>query len=196
MTVNFFGMARSSKCCPVYLTQSLPAYYAKIGGDNPRDAAHDLVGKFITHIYHSNACPDTNEYASRMIGKVMTRRGNYSSGNSKSLNFGMSAGSSENSGMSSNFGSSFGNNSYSSNSGSGSSSGSGSNWGDNRGRGTSENVSRGYSESMEYAIEPGDFARILKTGGKENGNQVTGIWFQAGRVFTSGSNWLLGRFKQ
>ena len=86
---QFFGMSRSSKCCPVYLTQTLPAYYAKIGGDNPRDAAHDLVGKLITHIYHSNACPETNEYASRMIGKVMTRRGNYSSGSSKSLNVGM-----------------------------------------------------------------------------------------------------------
>jgi len=50
---------------------------------------------------------------------------------------------------------------------------------------------------MEYAIEPGDFARILKTGGTRNGNEVTGVWFQAGRVFkASGGNWLLARFRQ
>ena len=108
----------------------------------------------------------------------------------------MSAGSNESSGMSSSSGSSWGQG-YSTNAGSASNSGSGSNWGDNRGRGKSENVSRGYSESMEYAIEPGDFARMLKTGGRENGNEVTGIWFQAGRKFkASGTNWLLARFKQ
>jgi hypothetical protein len=50
---------------------------------------------------------------------------------------------------------------------------------------------------MEYAIEPGDFARCLKTGGKPNGNLVTGIWFQGGRIFAaSGSNFMLEEFKQ
>jgi hypothetical protein len=50
---------------------------------------------------------------------------------------------------------------------------------------------------MEFAIESGDFARILKIGGRQNGNQVTGIWFRSGRVYkASGSNWLLERFAQ
>jgi hypothetical protein len=50
---------------------------------------------------------------------------------------------------------------------------------------------------MEFAIEPGDFARILRTGGKANGNLVTGVWFQTGRVFRdSGSNILLETFAQ
>jgi hypothetical protein len=150
----------------------------------------------MTHIYHSNACPETNEYASRVIGKVVKRHGNFSNGSSESVNFEMTAGSSENCGSSSNYGSSSGQ-SYSFNSSSGNTSGSGNNWGSNRGRGTSRNVSQGYSESMEYAIEPGDFARILKTGGSRNGNQVTGIWFQAGRVFkASGTNMLLETFTQ
>ena len=105
---EFLSMCRGSKCCVTYLTQSLPTYYAKMGGDNPRDAAHALAGKFMTHIYHSNACPDTNEYASRTIGKVTTRRGNYSSGTSQSTNVGMTAGASENSGSSSNSGHSYG----------------------------------------------------------------------------------------
>src|SRR5580658_9170299 len=147
---EFLSMCRGSKCCVTYLTQSLPTYYAKMGGDNPRDAAHALVGKFMTHIYHSNACPETNEYASRMIGKVTTRRGNYSSGTSETMNVGMTAGASENSGSSSNsghssvFASGQGGHNRNFNAGYGRNRGTGSNWGENRGRGTSENVSGGY----------------------------------------------------
>jgi hypothetical protein len=190
--------ADHSKIRGGYLTQSLPTYYAKMGGDNPRDAAHALVGKFTTNIFHSNACPETNEYASRVIGKVTKRRANYSAGNSTSVNVGMSAGSNDSWGSSSSSGSSFGGKgNFGTNWNSGENSGGGNNWGENRVRGTSRNESRGYSENMEYAIEPGDFARCLKTGGPENRNHVTGIWFQAGRVFkASGMNFLLGRFKQ
>jgi hypothetical protein len=117
-------------------------------------------------------------------------------GNSQSFNEGMSKGNNENTGSSSSHGSSSGQG-YSFNSNSGSSSGVGNNWGDNRGRGSTDNVSRGYSESMEYVIEPGDFARILKTGGPANGNIVTAIWFQGGRTFKpSGGNMMLRRFRQ
>lgn len=194
------SVGRSSKICPVSMTQSLPAYYSRIGGDNPRDAAQALVGRYMTHLYHASACPETNEYASRMLGRVVTRRGNFSSGTSASVNVGMNAGESENSGSSINYGrsssgSGFGQNSR--NVSSGGSSGTGTNWGENRGRGTSQNVSEGYSESLEYAIEPGHFARGLKSGGKQQGCEVTGIWFQAGRVFrATGTNWFLARFRQ
>jgi len=200
---EFLSMCRGSKCCVTYLTQTLPTYYAKIGSDNPRDAAHSLVGKFGTHVYHANSCPETNDYAARTIGKVMKRHGNYSSGASKSVNYGMSSGNSEtvgsssNSGSSSSYSSGQGGGSSGSNWGSGSNQSAGSNWGENRGQGTSQNVSRGYSESMEFAIEPGDFARILKTGGKQNGKRVTGVWFQSGRVFkATGTNMMLETFAQ
>jgi hypothetical protein len=179
------------------MTQSLPGYYAKIGGDNPRDAAHALMGKFGTHVFLTNSCAESNEYASRVIGKRVTRRSNYSAGSSQSINFGMSAGNSENWGSSSNFGSSHGGQHFSANSSSGSSSGSGNNWGENRGRGTSETESRGYSEGMEFAIESGDFARNFMTGGPENRNIVSGIWFQSGRKFrASGTNFMEVRFRQ
>ena len=194
---EFLSLCRASKCCVTYLTQSLPTYYAKMGGDNPRDAAHALVGKFITHVYHSNACAETNEFAARTIGKVTTRRASYSAGSSTSLNVGLSAGSNDSWGSSSSSGSSFGKGTFGTNWNSGENSGGGNNWGENRGRGTSRNESRGYSEGMEYAIEPGAFGRNLLTGGPQNGNRVTGIWFQAGRVFkSSGTNILLGRFAQ
>ena len=50
---------------------------------------------------------------------------------------------------------------------------------------------------MEFAFEPGDFARTLRTGGPENHNLVTGVWFQGGRIFTgSGRNYMMGTFKQ
>jgi hypothetical protein len=208
-TVNSFdaeyqSICRGSKAATVYLTQTLPKYYAKMGGDNPRDAAHGLVGAFMTNIFHSNACPDTNEYASRVIGKVMKRRRNYSSGSSETVNVNISDGSSENSGYSYNSGhaSSYssggsGGSSSNYNSSSGHTSGSGVNWGSGRGKATGTNTSQGYSESMEYAIEPGDFARILKTGGRANGNLVTGVWFQGGKVFKeTGTNVMLKSFKQ
>jgi len=201
---EFLGLARESKCCTVYLTQTLPTYFAKIGGDNPRDAALALAGKFKTHVFCTNSCPETNEFASRMIGKVLTRRANYSEGNSESVNEGMSSGESENRGRSHNSGGSWSasagmqaSRTHGSNSGFGSTSGTGNNWGSNRGRGTSQNRNRGYSESMEPAIEPGDFARCLKTGGPQNRNRVTAVWFQAGRIFkATGRNFLVAEFEQ
>ena len=193
---EFLGLARDSKCCTVFLTQSLPTYFAKIGGDNARDAALALAGKFKTHVFCGNNCPETNEFASRMIGKVLTRHNNFSAGHSQSFNEGMSAGNNESSGSSSSYGSSSGN-SYSFNSNSGSNRGKGNNWGSNRGRGSAENINSGYSESMEYAIEPGDFARCLKSGGPQNGNRVTAVWFQANHTFKStGTNFLTAEFQQ
>lgn len=63
--------------------------------------------------------------------------------------------------------------------------------------GTSTNVSRGYSEQMDYLIEPGQFSRMLKTGGPNNGNRVSAVWYQAGRQFQySGGNALLAEFSQ
>lgn len=186
---EFQSMCRGSLCCTTYLTQSLPTYFAKIGGDNPKDAAHALVGKFATQIFFSNSCAETNDYAARTIGKVMKRHANYNAGMSQSVNYGMSSGESENRGRNSSYGSSSSRtlqshpHNASSSFNAGNNSGTGSNWGSNRGESKTDNESRGYSESMEYVIEPGDFARTLRTGGKPNNNLVTAVWFQSGRIF-------------
>lgn len=201
---EFLGLCRQSKCCVTFMTQTLPNYFSKIGGDNPRDAAYALVDKFGTHVFFSNSCNETNEYASKKIGRVITKRANYNAGTSKNVNFGMSAGESENSGSSSNYGSSssrsYGMGPSSNHGGSsswGSSSGRGNNWGSNKGEGRGETESRGYSESMEYLYEPGDFARILKTGGPRNNCIVTGVWFKHGHIFNAtGTNVLLETFQQ
>jgi len=200
---EFQSMCRGSRCCTVYMTQSLPTYYAKMGGDNPRDAVHALVAKFATQVFGSNSCAETNEYAARTLGKVMKRHANYNAGMSQSVNFGMSSGESENHGSNSNFGHSssrsFQSNGHNASSSfnSGNNSGTGNNWGSNRSEARSDNESRGYSESMEYVIEPGDFARVLKTGGKPNNNLVTAVWFQSGRIFkATGQNTILETFQQ
>jgi hypothetical protein len=199
---HFIGLARESKCASVFMTQSLPTYYGKIGGDTPREDAASLVGKFGTHLFLANSCPETNEFAARMIGKVVTKRRTFNEGTSRSVNTGMSAGASENSGTSSNYGHSSGytsgqSHNYNSNSGSGHTHGTGNNWGENRGKAQSDNKSHGFSETMEYAFEPGDFGRRLQTGGPANGNIVTGIWYQSGSSYRSDiTNTFLARFKQ
>jgi uncharacterized membrane protein YgcG len=194
---EYQSACRASRACTVFLTQSLPTYYAKMGGDKARDSAHALVGKFMTHIFHSNACPETNEWAAKAIGKVLQRRSTYNEGQSTNTNLGMNKGDSINRGQSFSSGRSSGSGGGSANSNSGSTSGSGSNWGDSRGRGRSDSTSHGYNETMDFLIEPGDFGRMLKTGGPANRGMVTGVWYQAGRNFAAnGYNILVETFRQ
>ena len=115
----------------------------------------------------------------------------------------MSAGSSESDSSASNYGltsghqSGQGGSNNSRTSGSGHTRGTSDNFGENRGQGRNDSESRGYSEAMEYAFEPGDFGRLLQTGGPANGNIVTGVWYQSGNIFKStGTNTFLARFKQ
>lgn len=187
---EFLGMCRASKCCMLYMTQSLPAYFSKIGGDNPRDAAVNLVGKFGTQVFFANGCAETNEYAARTIGKVLKRRANYSAGENRSTSYGMNYGEGDNRGSSTSWGQGMFSNTTTSD-------GRSDNWGENRGQSRGASVNRGYSETMEYAIEPGDFARCFRTGGAANNYHVTGLWFRAGEIFrASGTNVLPVTFSQ
>jgi TraM recognition site of TraD and TraG len=199
---EFLSTCRGSRCCTVFLSQSLPTYYAKMGGENARDRVHHLLGNFATRIWHNNACHETNEWAAKTIGRSLQTRSNFSEGHGTNHSTGMNMGEGNNWGGSSNVGGSYSQNgqgagSYSRSSGGGSSWGSSDNMGRNRGSGSSTNVSHGYSEQMDYAIEPGFFARGLKTGGPANGNRVSAVWFQAGRVFgASSGNALFAEFSQ
>ena len=190
---QFLGLCRDSKSCAIYLTQSLPTYYAKMS----RDAAQALVGKFTNHLYCANACPETNEYAARMIGKVVKRRKNGSWGTSHTHSIGTSESSSENTSRSiSNSDSQSGGGPSSSSSTSFSFS-SGVTRGTTEGESTGRSETDGFSESLEYIIEPGDFARGLKNGGRANNREVTGLWLQNARRFEkTESNLFLARFKQ
>ena len=199
---EFLSTCRGSRACTVFLSQSLPTYYAKIGGDNARDRVHHLLGNFATRIWHNNACTETNEWASRTLGRSLQQRGTFNEGQGSNSNYGMNMGSGVNSGTSSGSGGSYssdsrGGSSSSSSWNSGRSDGTNDNWGRNLGSGTSSNVSWGYSEQMDHLVEPGAFSRMLKTGGPANRNRVSAVWYQAGRRFTgSGGNALLAEFTQ
>ena len=202
---EFLSTSRSSRCCTVFLSQSLPTFYAKMGGENARDRVHHLLGNFGTKIFHSNGCAETNEWASRTIGRTLQRRETFNEGQGRSSSWGRNSGMNTNAGFNSGVGvtqgtsTTNGQTSYSSSTtvNSGASSGHGENRGDNWGTGANSSTSWGYSEQRDYLIEPGEFARTLKTGGPANGNQVSAVWFQSGRTFgETGTNCLLATFEQ
>lgn len=57
-------------------------------------------------------------------------------------------------------------------------------------------ISAGFSESMDFEVQPREFTR-LRTGGPENGWIVDGIVFANGKTFkTSGRGWLPVQFRQ
>ena len=198
---EFLSTCRGSRVAVVFLSQSLPTYYAKIGGDNARDRAHHLLGNFATRIWHNNACAETNEWAAKTIGRGIQVRGSFNESTGTSINRGMNTGEGTNWGRSSSSGGSSssgsGGGSSGSNWSSGSTSGGFENWGQNRGMGTNSSTSHGWSEALDYLVEPGEFASLLRTGGPANGNRVTAFWYQAGRRFNrSGNNLLLAEFRQ
>lgn len=195
---DYQSTCRSAKACTVYLTQSLPTYYAKMGGDQAKARADMLLANFVTKVFHNNADYETNRWASDTIGRSIQRRYTESIGESSGYSTGMNTGESENTGSSRSFGgSSDGRGGGGSNWSSGSNAGRGDNWGRNRGRTNGENQSMGYSEAMDVEVEPATFARDLVTGGPAHRGRVTGLWFSAGRRFAdSGRNYLHVEFRQ
>lgn len=198
---EFLSTCRGSKACTVFLSQSLPTYYAKVVGENARDRVHHLLGNFATKVFHSQGCAETNEWAARSIGRSVQRRASYNEGSGGGSSWGTNDGMSINSGTSSGYGSSYSSSkqgsSYGGSSNFSSSSGEGESRGANRGYSTNYSASQGYAEHMDYVIEPGELGRMLKTGGPSNGGIVSGVWFQSGRSFkASGMNCILASFRQ
>jgi hypothetical protein len=195
---DYQSTCRSARACTVYLTQSLPTYYAKMGGEQAKHRADMLLGNFVTKIFHNNADHETNRWASDTIGRSLQQRGNYSAGESYGQSTGMNAGENASWGASnSSGGSSDSRGNGGSNWSTGTNAGGGDSWGRNRGRTSGESRTSGYSETMDVEIEPAVFARDLSTGGPANRNRVTGLWFSAGRRFSdSGRNYLHVSFAQ
>jgi len=195
---DFQSTCRSARACTVYLSQSLPTYYSKMTGENAKHKADMLLGNFATKIFHNNADPETNRWAAETLGRSLQPRRSYNEGRSWSHSTGMSMGENTSWGTNSSCGvSSDGHGNYSTTSSFGSNQGGGENRGRNRGRTGGGTYTDGYSETMDYEVEPAFFARHLRTGGPANRNNVTALWFQAGRTFQdSGRNYLFTRFQQ
>lgn len=201
---QFLSTCRGSKCAVVYLTQSLPTYYAQLGKDKS-DAVDGFVGKFVHKIFHSTADPRTANYASTLIGRKLHLRRN--SGESK----GTTSGSSKTSGRSTTDSYSYGGGQNQSGSGlnangsssvnSNASGGSGSNSGYSVSEGESFNSTLSHNEVMDVAIEPNFFSQCLLTGAAPCNYTVTGLWVKAGGTFKkplpdTTSNVILATFKQ
>lgn len=198
---EFLSTCRGSKACTVFLSQSLPTYYAKVVGENARDRVHHLMGNFATKVFHSQGCAETNEWAARSIGRTLQQRATYShnqgGGATWGYNDGMSTNAGENQSASNAFSGWGAKRNVSGSSSFGTSSGYGESRGASSGHSTSYSSGESYTEQREYLIEPGAFGRMLKTGGPGNRNIVSGVWFQAGRRFNvSATNCLLASFRQ
>lgn len=198
---EFMAQCRSSRVAVVMATQSLPTLYAKVSGDHPHDRTHHLVSNFATIVLHSSGCAETNEWMSKKIGKSVQRRNTFNESEGTNDGYSMNMGESTNynhnvrpSRFGSPLGGFAGNEPIWSQTGS---QGGGDNWGRSRSGGSNRGTSWGYSEQVDWIVEPGFFARGLKTGGPANGNRVSAVWYQAGRRFAaSGGNALLVEFQQ
>lgn len=194
---EFLSTCRASRACVVFMTQTLPTYYAKLGKDK-QDAADGLVGKFATQVFHANACPRTNQFAAQLIGRGVHRRMSGSESEGRNSSYSMNEGGGSSAGTSLNHGRSYSDAGSSYSSGAGSSSTQSTSWGESIGGGASQNRTHGWSEQMDNLIEPNFFTYGLKTGGKPHRGLVSALWFKAGASFASadGGNHMVVAFRQ
>ncbi|EQB16944.1 TraM recognition domain-containing protein [Sphingobium lactosutens] len=202
---DFLAMSRSSRAATIYLTQALPQIYYKLGGPDAQHRAHSVIANLGIRFYCANNCVETNKWASEAIGKAVQYRHSHGQSSGSSSQFGMNMGEGTNWGFNSGSGGSSG---YSSGSGgsshsggsswsSGSSRGGSDSWGRNRGTSTNHGQNWGQNEVVDYLLEPGQFSRMLKTGGPRHGNRVSAILHVAGRRFAaSGGNSMIVEFAQ
>jgi hypothetical protein len=193
----FLSTSRASRAGAILISQSLPTLYAQFG-QGQENSVNGLVGKCLNTVFHLNSCPVTNEFASKMIGRVVHQRGSGGGSTSQGRTAGMGHGAGTNEGTNSSNGSSSGSGGGSVNSSSGSSRGSNASWNDNRGLNTNDSRNWGYSEQMDWLVEPKVFASDLLNGGTRNKGKVTCIWFRAGGRFSAnnGENCLKATFQQ
>lgn len=68
---TFLAQCRSHRGCMVYLSQSLPGYYAAIGGENGRHSVDALLTNFHSKIFHSLGDVETAQWASSLLGRSL-----------------------------------------------------------------------------------------------------------------------------
>ncbi|MES2652990.1 MAG: TraM recognition domain-containing protein [Bacteroidota bacterium] len=81
--VDYQATARSSRIATVYITQNLPNYFAKMGGERSEDRVKSFIATLGTKIFHANSDVVTNQYGSELIGdeyKIVKSESNATSG--------------------------------------------------------------------------------------------------------------------
>lgn len=68
---HFLAQCRSHFGCMVYLSQSLPGYYAAVGGQNAKQSVDALQASFSTKVFHALGDLETAQWASGLVGKSL-----------------------------------------------------------------------------------------------------------------------------
>ncbi len=68
---QFLAQCRSHRACMVYLSQSLPGYYAALGGENGRHSVDALLTNFHTKLFHALGDLETANWASGLVGRSL-----------------------------------------------------------------------------------------------------------------------------
>ncbi len=67
---HFASISRESRVVNIWLTQSIASLYSVLGADESGKAACDaMLGLASLKVFHSNACPLTNQWAADLIGR-------------------------------------------------------------------------------------------------------------------------------
>jgi type IV secretory pathway TraG/TraD family ATPase VirD4 len=73
---QFLSTARSAKACVCYMTQNINGLSRYLGFNKMN--LNSFLGNFQTNIFHQNGDYDTNEYASKLIGKTEIEKVSFS----------------------------------------------------------------------------------------------------------------------
>jgi hypothetical protein len=65
----FLAQCRSHRGCAVYISQSLPGYYAALGGETGKRSIDALLTNFSTKVFHALGDLDTAQWASGLVGR-------------------------------------------------------------------------------------------------------------------------------
>ncbi len=203
--MKFQSTARSSRTATVLMTQNLPSFYSRIGGQRPEHTINAMMGNLRTKIFHQNDCQTTNEWAANLIGKTSVWRASFgeNSGWSQSYSDGTSYGISRGRSDGESRGQTWTFPQHGQHAGASTGETRGTNEGITQGTNWSENESvsggrnRGMQEHRDFAVEPHEFATDLLSGGPYNDNTVTGVVVLPGRTFErNGKHWMQIGFRQ
>jgi hypothetical protein len=68
---QYLAQCRSHHGCMVYLSQSLPGYYAMLGGETGKQAVDALLTNFHTKVFHALGDLETAQWASGLVGRTL-----------------------------------------------------------------------------------------------------------------------------
>ncbi|MFT3932166.1 MAG: TraM recognition domain-containing protein [Chitinophagaceae bacterium] len=75
---NFLSTCREKRIANVMISQNISNFHQNMGGSNSEHRVSSLTSLLSTKIFHANDHPETNEWASKLIGEAYTADYSYS----------------------------------------------------------------------------------------------------------------------